>query len=54
MENDLDVLGYTLDEFAYEVPGLSPEDALEVLWAVARLADAIESGKAGRNGQLVR
>jgi hypothetical protein len=40
-----EALGDTLDEFADKVPGLSPEDALDVLWAVARLADAIESGK---------
>ena len=57
MENDVEALQAAILELVAKIPQLRRQDALEVLWAVAQLADDIEGGKVyreGRNGQLVR
>jgi hypothetical protein len=54
VDNDTEAIEHAILELVDKVPSLSQNDALGVLVALGRLADAIESGKAGRNGLLVR
>jgi hypothetical protein len=54
MENDTAVLEQAADELADNVALLGREGAVEVLWALYALLERLESGKVGRNGQLVR
>lgn len=54
MENDTAVLEQAADELCAQVPGMGRADAVEVLYKLWLLLERLESGKAGRNGQLVR